>query len=257
MKIETHKTHAISWIDLAATDIEGQTAFYSEMMGWTTFQVPETPYTMFMVGDAPVAGIMAMTEEMGEMPSVWTTYVGVEDAAATCAKVAELGGAVYQEPFDIPDGGKIALVADPAGAALGLFEGLDNNGFQLLDEPGAPCWFETMSRDASAATEFYQGLFGWKPEPMEGPMDYTVFNLDGAGIAGCMQIGDDMPAEVPSHWQVSFSIDGSVEDFMAKATEKGAQVLMGPMETPYGNGAVMMDPGGASFVAFDRSTANA
>ena len=257
MKIETHKKHAVSWIDLAAKDLDGQVAFYADMMGWNTFEIPGTDYTMLMAGDAPVAGAMALTEEMGDMPSVWTVYVGVDDAAEICAKAKELGGAVFQEPFDIPDNGKIAVIADPAGAVLGLFEGSYDNGFRLLDEPGAPCWFETMSRDSAAAVEFYQNLFGWSPEAMEGPMDYTVFSLGDDQVAGCMQIGDEMPAEVPSHWQVSFSIDSSAEDFVAKATEKGATLLMGPMETIFGTGAVMMDPFGANFVAFDRSTATA
>jgi len=254
MQIETHENHAISWIDLSAKDLDGQVAFYKDMMGWNTFQIPETPYTMFMVGDRPVAGVMAHAEEMVEMPSVWSTYVAVEDAAATCERAKELGGAIVQEPFEVPDGGMIAMIADPAGAMLCLFQGANENGIKLLDEPGAPCWFETMSRDSEAAVSFYCELFGWTATPMPD-MPYNVFSLGDAQVAGCMQIGDDMPAEVPSHWQVSFSIDGSVEDFMAKATEKGAQVMMGPMSTPYGDGAVIMDPGGATFVAFDRTKA--
>ena len=254
MKIDIHQNHAISWIDLAAKDLDGQIAFYKEMMGWDTFQIPETPYTMFMSDGLPVAGVMGLTPEMGEMPSVWSTYVAVEDAAATCARAAELGGTVFQEPFEIPDGGRVAVLGDPAGAAICLFEGSNDNGFRVIDEPGAPCWFETMSRNADAAVSFYRELFGWSSEPMDG-MPYHVFSLGDAQIGGCMQMGDEMPPEVPSHWQVSFSIHSSIEDFMAKATEHGAQVMMGPMKTQYGDGAVIMDPAGASFVAFDRSTA--
>ncbi|MDH3293756.1 MAG: VOC family protein [Acidimicrobiia bacterium] len=256
MKIDTHQNHAISWVDLAAKDLDAQIAFYTTMMGWNTFQAPGTDYTMFMVDDQPVAGVMAMTEQMGEMPSVWSTYVAVEDAAATCARATELGGTVFQEPFDIPDGGKIAVVADPAGAVICFYEGSNDTGFRLLDEPGAPCWFETMSRNAEAATEFYTQLFGWETEAMPGGMPYTIFKLGETPVGGCMQMGDEVPAEVPSHWQVSFSIATSIEDFIAKATEHGAQVMMGPMSTPYGEGAVIVDPGGAAFTAFDRSTAS-
>ncbi len=253
MKIDTHPIHAISWVDLAARDLDGQVKFYKDMMGWSTFQVPDTPYTMFMVEDQPVAGVLPMTPEMGEMPSVWSTYVNVDDAAAACAKAKEVGGSVLQVPFEISNDGRIAILADPAGAVICVFEGSTDNGFRLLDEPGAPCWFEAMSHDAKASTAFYEKLFGWRPEPMPGPMDYTIFNLGDTPVGGCMQIGDPMPADIPSHWQVSFSIDGEISDFMAKATDSGATVMMGPMETDYGHGAVIMDPAGATFVAFDRS----
>ncbi len=252
MKIDAHPIHAISWVDLAAKDFDTQVAFYNDMMGWTTFKAPGTDYTMFMVDDQPVAGIMPLSPGMGEMPSVWSTYVNVADAAATCEKAKQAGGSILQEPFEITETGRIAVIADPAGAVICVFQG-GSAGFKLLDEPGAPCWFEVMSHDATASIGFYEELFGWQPEKMPGPMDYTIFKLGDAGIGGCMQIGDPIPADIPSHWQVSFSIDGEISQFMAKAIDKGATVMMGPMETEYGHGAVMMDPGGASFVAFDRS----
>ncbi len=256
MKIDTHNNHAISWIDLAAADLDGAVSFYSEMMSWETFTIPGTDYTMFTSAGEPVAGVMALTPEMGEMPPVWSVYVAVEDASASCARASELGGSVFQEPFDIPDGGKIAVVADPAGAAICLFEGVADSGFRLIDEPGAPCWFDVQSHDAPASVAFYQELFGWSAEPMEG-MPYHVFSQGDRPIAGCLQIGEDMPAEMPSHWAVALSIHTSVEDFIAKATEKGAAPLGEPMESVYGTGVPIRDPWGATFMAFDRSTATA
>ncbi|MDH4276986.1 MAG: VOC family protein [Acidimicrobiia bacterium] len=252
MKIEQHPVHAISWVDLAARDFEAQVDFYTDMMGWSTFMAPGTGYTMFLVGDKPVAGIVPIRAESGAMPSVWSTYVNVDDADATCARAKEIGGSVFQGPFEIPNG-RIAVIGDPASAAICVFEGGGGQGFKLYDEPGAPCWFEVMSHDAKASIAFYEALFGWRSEPMPGPIDYTILNLGDTPVGGCMQIGDPMPADIPSHWQVSFSIDGEISDFMAKASDKGATVMMGPMETDYGHGAVLMDPAGASFVAFDRS----
>ncbi len=255
MKIDSHPVHAISWVDLAARDFDAQVDFYTDMMGWATFQLPDTDYTMFVVGDEPVAGVLPISAEMGDMPSVWSTYVNVEDAAATCGRAKEVGGNVFQEPFEIPGGGRIAVIGDPANAALCVFEGSTDTGFKLFDEPGAPCWFEAMSHDAKASVAFYEALFGWGAEAMEGPIDYTILKLGDNPVGGCMQLGEPMPADIPSHWQVSFSIDGAIPDFMEKASAKGANVVMGPMETEYGNGAVMMDPAGATFVAFDRSQA--
>ena len=131
--------------DLAARDVAAATEFYNGLFGWNTFNDGETPYTIFQVGEAPVAGVMELSPEMGDMPPVWSAYVNVVDADATVAKVTEAGGMVMQPPFEIPGGGRIAVIGDPSGAAICLFEGMADNGMKLMDENGAPCWFDCMT----------------------------------------------------------------------------------------------------------------
>ena len=260
MLIDTHRTHSISWIDLAAEDLDRQTAFYTDLLGWSTFTVPGTDYSMFMNGEHPVAGVMAMTEDMAGMPSVWSTYVAVTDAENTCALVTQKGGSVLQPPFDIPDSGRIAIVGDPAGAAICLFEGSEDNGIRQMDEPGAPCWFDCFSRDADAAIAFYHEVFGWEAEPLPGPVPYTTFTLDAGDddpIAGIMAMGDMFPPEVPSHWGVTFSAPAPTDELVAKATAAGATLLGPPMDSPFGRSARLVDPCGAAFAVIDRSTATA
>jgi predicted enzyme related to lactoylglutathione lyase len=253
---DTHAHHTISWVDLAAKDLSGALEFYSEMMGWTSFNDGETPYHVFQRDEIAVGGVMELTGDMGEMPPVWSVYVSVADAQATCDAATTAGGAVYQAPFDIPDGGKIAVVADPAGSVICPFEGMDGNGLGMLDEPGAPCWFDCMSRDVDASIAFYETVFGWSAQPMPGDFPYTVFLHDGVPLAGTMPMPPQMPDEVPSHWVVNFSVDDA--DIATEVlVAAGGTVMMPPSDTMFGRSASVMDPWGTPFNIIDRSGAEA
>ena len=54
-----------------------------------------------------------------DFPAAWMTYVNVDSADDTIAKVKANGGAVFVEPMDVMDVGRMAIFADPAGAVLG------------------------------------------------------------------------------------------------------------------------------------------
>ena len=56
------------------------------------------------------------------MPSHWTAYVRVDDAEEAARRVASLGGEVLVRPFAVAELARIALIADPAGALLGLWQ---------------------------------------------------------------------------------------------------------------------------------------
>lgn len=255
-RVETNPTHSIGWVDFAASDLDASKDFYGGLFGWTYFNDGETPYHMCMVGESPVAGMMALTPEMGEMPPGWSTYVVVDNAAATVEAAKAAGGGVYQEPFDIPDGGKIAVIADPSGGGICVFEGLADMGMKLRDEVGASCWYDCMSRDPEAAIAFYTTVFGWTAETIDMGMPYTIFSRDGERTSGLMQMSPEVPAEVPSHWVVDFVV-ADIDAAMAYATGKGATITVPPMDTPFGRSLGMLDPWGAPLMLIDRSTATA
>ena len=251
---DSHAAHTISWVDLAAKDLDGAIEFYSGLFGWNTFSDGETPYTIFLVDDAAVAGVMALTPEMAEMPPVWSTYVNVDDADATLAAATAAGGTVMQPPFDIPDGGRIAVMADPAGAVLCLFEGQGDAGLKLKDEVGAPCWFDCMTRDIEAARPFYEAVFGWTSAEMDMGMPYTVFSHGDEQMCGIMSIPGGVPAEVPSHWVVNFVV-ADADAAAEYVTANGGSINMPPMDTPFGRSCAVADPWGAVLNLIDRSTA--
>lgn len=101
-------------------DLEGATAFYGQLFGWTTSEMETEvgPYTLAHVeGEpGPVAGMTTLPEDMASAPPHWGAYVAVDDVEETVAAVDRLGGKVVMPPMSVAGVGQMALIADPAGA---------------------------------------------------------------------------------------------------------------------------------------------
>ena len=136
-------THgAVSWVDLSTPDDHAATAFYQTLFGWEieSSATPMGEYSIGKVGDHQVGGMMGQGPELRGQPAVWTTFFYVDDIEAMVARVEEAGGTVLEKPFEIPGDARIAVVADPTGAVLGLFGGPDLEGTYLSREAGAAGW---------------------------------------------------------------------------------------------------------------------
>ncbi|MDH3231908.1 MAG: VOC family protein [Alphaproteobacteria bacterium] len=120
------------WNELATNDIEAAGAFYSALIGWKTQAMPMgdgRTYTLWLVGGQPVGGMFPAKGEPfeGERPT-WLSYIAVDDIDATVAKVEGLGGKVLAPAEKIPDVGRIAVIADPQGAAVALIKPTQGEG---------------------------------------------------------------------------------------------------------------------------------
>ena len=109
---------SFTWNELHTPDSARAVEFYGAVFGYG-YEAMETdgpePYQLLQVGGETVGAINAASSET---PPHWLTYFSVADTDATVAKTKELGGAAHGEPFDTPFG-RIAIVADPAGAVFG------------------------------------------------------------------------------------------------------------------------------------------
>jgi predicted enzyme related to lactoylglutathione lyase len=235
-----------SWIDLATPDLDASKAFYTALFGWEaeTSPMPEAGgYTLFNVRGKQVAGGMTAPDQ----PPAWTTYVSQSDADGTVKLATDAGGTVLMPPMDVMDQGRMAILADPTGAVIGVWQPGLHTGAQLVNEPGAYCWSELATRDTARAKAFYAAAFGWEASTEQmGPMEYTEFKADGQSIAGMFAIDDTMPADMPAYWGVYFAVadcDGTV----AMASSLGATVLTAAMDIPIGRFAGLRDPQGAYF----------
>jgi predicted enzyme related to lactoylglutathione lyase len=232
-----------TWIDLGSPDLDASIAFYGSLFGWTAERGPEEfgGYTTFSKDGKSVGGLMALMNE--GQPPVWSSYICVEDADKTVAIAAENGGQVALPPMTVGDLGRMAFVSDPAGAVLGLWQPLAHKGAQLFGEDGSFCWTELASRDQGAVHAFYQAVFGWDAEVNPG---YTEFQLGSESVAGCLDMPEMVPAQVPSYWMPYFG----AQDPAAKAREAaalGATVLVPFMEMENVAFSVVQDPNGATF----------
>ena len=114
----------ISWNELVSRDAGGSKKFYSQLFGWdveTMSMGPGAEYTMMKVGGRPAAGLITMPPEAGDAPTMWMSYVTVADLPAAVAKAKSLGAKVCKDITALPMG-RFAIIKDPQGAGIGLWE---------------------------------------------------------------------------------------------------------------------------------------
>jgi predicted enzyme related to lactoylglutathione lyase len=110
------------WDELHTTDVDGATAFYREVIGWSANDRDMgggVTYTMFDSGGEQRAGCMTIMQP--DMPPNWLTYIGSDDVDASCKRAEELGARKMMGPMDIPGVGRSAVLTDPTGAVFALF----------------------------------------------------------------------------------------------------------------------------------------
>lgn len=238
------------WADVMVDDLGRAKDFYGALLGWTFEDLPAEAggYVMARKDGRVVAGAMAKNpDDPGQVDS-WTVYLATDDVDDAAARARTAGGVFFLEPTDILQIGRIAVGADPAGAAYGLWQAKEHTGADLVDEPGALCWAESMSRDYEASKAFYSDVFGYRLQEIgEGGFHYSVATLeDDKPIGGIGAIPAAAPADVPSHWMVYFAVpdaDAAAE----QVTALGGSVMQPPFDTPYGRMALVAGPQGETF----------
>ena len=112
------------WNELLTADPKVAAAFYRDVLGWTTTERDLGAfgrYWIFWRGDRDVAGMVASPAGVASR-SLWLPYVQVASAEDTAALAVELGGAVVMPPADLPGRGRSAMISDPAGGMVAVFE---------------------------------------------------------------------------------------------------------------------------------------
>jgi len=112
------------WNELVSRDAEGSAKFYSQLFGWTPEKMdmgPGMSYTFMKSGSQNAAGFLQMPKEAGQASTAWLGYVTVADLPRAVAKAKSLGAKICKDVTDLPMG-RFAIVTDPQGAVLGLWE---------------------------------------------------------------------------------------------------------------------------------------
>jgi uncharacterized protein len=242
------------WHELLTTDTTGAAAFYPKVVPWRTAPSNMPGYTIWMAGQAQVAGLMALPHEGSPH---WLAYVGTPDVDNSSAQAQSLGGRVLKEPADIPNVGRFAVLADPQGAPFALFT--PGPGVPPPSEPaqGSFSWHELATTDVAGALRFYGELFGWRKGPGHdmGPAGvYQIFEHDGQQVGGMCRPG---AAHTAPSWLSYVRVADSGRAVNA-AKAAGGRLLHGPMEVPGGSWvALLIDPQGSSFAVHELPRAGA
>ncbi|HEX6660817.1 MAG TPA: VOC family protein [Sphingomicrobium sp.] len=257
---DTNPTGDFIWYELMTSDAEGAKAFYEAVVGWNFSDgAPEFQgYRMIGRSDGGNAGgVLPLTGEMqqhGARP-IWLGYISVADVDQAIASITEAGGKALMPAFDIPNIGRIAMVADPQGAPFYVMKATPPEPKAQSDvfsrDAVQRCgWNELSTSDAPAALDFYTSQFGWEKGdamPMGDKGDYRFINQGGEMIGAIFPTAAGAFTEEQPHWRHYFRVP-SITAAKAAAEAGGGSIRMGPMEVPGGDYIVVgTDPQGAEF----------
>jgi predicted enzyme related to lactoylglutathione lyase len=254
------------WVDTWQPDADAAVSFYTQLFGWEAQDTmpPGTSGKHFMcrLRGRDVAAVASRPEMSPPSPPAWTTYVWVESAEDTAAEATAAGGSLVVEPFDALDGGRIAVVADPAGAVIGVWQPGAHKGAQLVNEPSAWSMSALNTRDPDGAKSFYGDVFGWTAEGFDAGGDGEIFMWRLPGFVGgeplqpvprdvvatMLPMGNDLPDDETPYWSVDFWV-GDVDGTIDRAARLGGRAILPPYDVPGADlrQAVVADPQGAAF----------
>jgi uncharacterized protein len=237
------------WVELQTTDQQEAKAFYAALFGWELDDEPLPMgghYTLASLDEGTVAGITPQPPGSPQgMPPVWTTYLAVDDLTETVDTVPSAGGQVIAPPMPVMERGSMAIVADPTGGVVGLWQADRHHGAATVNQPGAVLWNELITPEPERAAAFYDTTLGTTHQttPMGDGDTYTVLEVDGRAVAGAMALPEHMG--VPTAWTVYFGTE-DIAATVAAARDLGATIL-NEVDSPAGPLAVIADPQGAVF----------
>jgi predicted enzyme related to lactoylglutathione lyase len=260
------------WVDTSQPDPDAAAAFYSGLFGWEVEdQMPpgsEGKYLVARLRGGDVAAI-STPPEGATGPVDWNTYVWVDSADETAAKVREAGGAVLMEPVDVFDAGRMAILADSEGAVFSVWQAKEHRGARIVNEPGTVNFNDLHTRDVASASSFYGAVFGWKTFDLPGGKAWTLpgygdyleeltpglrartaeYGVPGFEdvVAAINVIGAD-DTDAQPRWGVTFATDDA-DATAARAAELGGEVVAPPFDGPFVRMTVVRDPQGAIFTA--------
>jgi predicted enzyme related to lactoylglutathione lyase len=245
---DSYAPGAFCWADLGTTDAAAAQEFYTGLFGWEAEPLPAGEggvYVMFRLGGRDVAALYEMGDsERDQLSAHWSSYVSVEDVEQSAARATELEATIVAEPFDVMDSGRMAVLRDPTGAHLHLWQPGRHAGAGRVNEVGCIVWNELATPDVERAAGFYRELLGW--EAAADATGYSTIRL-GEDIGGGMRPLQDGE---PPNWLLYFTVP-SAEEAANRVREAGGEVLTGPVDVTVGRIAVVRDPQGAMFALYE------
>jgi uncharacterized protein len=257
------------FVDTLTADVSAALGFYEGIFGWEFAgpgPMPGDPPGEYYVarvdgddvagiGSAPAAGAGGAAGASGVAGApaapTWNTHVAVDSADETAERAQGAGGTVLLQPLAVPPAGRMAVIADPAGAAFVAWEAGVRPGAARVNEPSAWAMSVLATPDPDGARRFYGELFGWQAEEF-GPSIW-VFRRPGyvggepqqpvpRDVVAAMTTGPDGPAA----WSVEFWI-ADADAAAAAAPELGGTVVAEPFADAMFRRAVLAAPDGATF----------
>lgn len=255
----TPRPGAPVWLELTTDDVAAAQNFYSELFGWS-FSEPHPElgdYIEIKADGSSLGGLMSSAgmecPEGAEIPNSWDVYLAVPKADTAVELAQSAGARVLTGPHDAGDSGRFAMLMDPAGAPIGIWQATGFSGLSVTGAVGTPVWFEAMSMDFDAALPFYRDVLSWDiswmgPEGGSDEFRYVTHGSAEAAVAGLCDAEKFFPADTPSFWRVYFAVEDT-DAAVSRVEGLGGQLISEAVsDSPFGRFATVADPTGATFL---------
>jgi uncharacterized protein len=165
----SHHPGKFNWFDHLSRDPAQAQGFYRSLFGWTThaISVGTERYELIHNGGEAIAGLRTVP---AGLRSGWNGFISVPDVDASFEAALAAGATSLWPPTDFGNVGRSATIADPAGAALSLWRGSEDDRPDLeRSAVGDWCWSELLTQDVARCLAFYEHVFGYRSEAMQLP----------------------------------------------------------------------------------------
>lgn len=232
------------WHDLLTKDVPAAKRFYGELFGWRFEDTSrgDRPYVIARVGAAPVAGFIDVNG-IADAGTQWLSFMAVANVDAA-VMLFQSGGKVLVQPRDLPLA-RVAVVADPQGAPLGLAQLRKNTPLPAQPTVSHFFWQEYLAKDAGQALDFYKKVAGYNAAISDTRLGVEYHVLKKArGGAGLFQLPANV-TDVQPNW-LPYVLVNDAAALAARVTALGGRVVVSAApERRNGSLVVIADPDGA------------
>jgi len=233
------------WYDLVTDDISTAKKFYEALFGWQFEDLArENPYSVIRHQGKAIGGIAYLPPATpGVSSSRWIGSLSVSDVDRAVDVVRQRGGTVIRAAEDIPDRGRLAVVADNKGAIVALVRSPTGDPPDGQAQSGEWLWTELWTDDIAASAAFYEAVVGYEhgPREIEGAGEYYVMSAGDQPRAGIVKI----PWEGVHPGWLPYVAVRDVDSLLRRVESLGGKVYFAENRGSLGLAGILADPTGA------------
>lgn len=125
----------------------------------------------------------------------------------------------------------------------------------MVDRPAHFAWYELLTTDVAAASDFYGKVVGWgTKDASTSELAYTVLAAGDAEVGGLMELPEEgRRLGATPRWLGYVAVDG-IDAKAGQIRRHGGAVLLPPTDSNIGRVSVVTDPQKATFALVDGLT---
>lgn len=242
----------VIWHDLLTEDPAAARRFYGDLFGWQFRRVGMglgQNYTVIEHNGRVIGGLVDGRRINRDVNvSRWIPVLSVAEIAVAIAETEAAGGTVFQAPLDIPQRGTVAVIADPQGAVLTLFESRDGDPADRVPERGDWLWNEIWTSDPDASLAFYRALVpAYEIDDADDARGGTYRYLSAGGVPRVGVLPNPV-TDIADTWMAYVRVPDPVATSAAAEALGGEILLSAQRDSRGGEIAILKDPTGAGFL---------